>query len=159
MFPVDDKNICRRTNRPPSRKSPRVKVQTKTDQKVQCKGGLKLILLTNCMAAKFQINRIDGQTFDHVLRAGVPLAHCWEEARPYTASYSSLLIGLNRQSSFGSFAILSPPRNTQWPAVGPVTFTVTQGTFLWEKIMWPNRQNWPTPPSSFIAPTFWNWAR
>ena len=33
--------------------------------------------------------RIQGQTFDHVLRPDAPFAHCWEEARPYTARYSS----------------------------------------------------------------------
>jgi len=38
--------------------------------------------------------RIQGQTFDHVLRADAPLAHCSEEAQPYTctARYSSLHI-------------------------------------------------------------------
>jgi len=35
---------------------------------------------------------IPGQTFDYVLRADAPLAHCSEEARPYTARYSSFNI-------------------------------------------------------------------
>jgi len=48
---VRDKNkISRRPNRPPL--SQRVKLQTKTDQKVQCMGGLKLIFVDG---ANFQI--------------------------------------------------------------------------------------------------------
>jgi len=38
--------------------------------------------------------RIQSQTFDHVLRADAPLAHCSEEARPYTTRYSSLTVSV-----------------------------------------------------------------
>jgi len=64
----------------PPRKSPRVKVQSKTDQKVQCTG----IFVDQIWLQSFKFNRliirIQRQTFDHVYLVA-PLAHCCEEAR------------------------------------------------------------------------------
>ena len=55
---VRDKKIVAGPIDPPPRKSPRVKVQTKTDQKVQCKGGLKLIFVDQIWVQSFKFNRL-----------------------------------------------------------------------------------------------------
>ena len=56
---VTKKIVAGPINSPP-RKSPRVKVQTKMDQKVQCKGGggLKLIFVDQIWLQSFKFNRL-----------------------------------------------------------------------------------------------------
>jgi len=56
---VRDKNMSPAQPTPPCN-SPknRVKVQTKTEQKIQCRGGLKLIFVDQIWVQSFKLNRL-----------------------------------------------------------------------------------------------------
>jgi len=56
---VTKKYVAGPINRPPLLQfTHRVKVQTKTKQKVQCKGGLKLIFFDQLWVQSFKLNRL-----------------------------------------------------------------------------------------------------